>query len=299
MREQDRRAAIRLIDSFALRRLGSDGDSLGRIYERLRALPYENLTKLLRKHSGDPPSSWPRFPHEVVRDYLTWRSGGTCFSLTKLLETVLLEAGFRCHPVLADMPHGREIHCALVVHANDERFLLDPSYLLPKPMKLAPRGQTSITSPANQLILEGESATTYRLSTRRADQPPKWRYTFRDEPAAEAQFMLRWMESFDQTMMNSLVMTTLSNDRQLYLHNERLQEVGVQSRRTTALRQDYADALGHVFGIDESLAQKAHELWLDVRKTGRRVAGRGGTGAPGKRAVGPAKPDERKSQNAK
>ena len=152
-------------DSFGVALRRPDRDLLSELAAAFAHFPYENLTKLLRKHSGDPPSSWPRFPHEVVRDYLTWRSGGTCFSLTKLLETVLLEAGFRCHPVLADMPHGREIHCALVVHANDERFLLDPSYLLPKPMKLAPRGQTSITSPANQLILEGESATTYRLST--------------------------------------------------------------------------------------------------------------------------------------
>jgi arylamine N-acetyltransferase len=268
MREEDRRAAIRLIDSFGLRNLSSGAHGLEEIYERLRALPYENLTKLLRKHSGDPPSSWPRLPEEVVRDYLAWRSGGTCFSLTKLLETVLLEAGFRCHPVLADMPHGREIHCALVVHADHERYLLDPSYLLPKPMKLPVRGQTSLRSPASVLVLEGESATTYRLFTRRADQPPKWRYTFRDEPATENRFMSRWMESFDQTMMNSLVMTTLSYDRQLYLHNDRLQEVGLESRRTTALREDYADALGHVFGIDESLARKAHQMWLDVRKGG-------------------------------
>jgi arylamine N-acetyltransferase len=269
MREEDRQAAIRLIDAFALRNLGPDTHSLETIYRRLRALPYENLTKLLRKHSGDPPSSWPRFPEEVVRDYVAWRSGGTCFSLTKLLETLLLEVGFRCHPVLADMPHGREIHCALVVHTGGERFLLDPSYLLPKPMRLSARGQTSLRSPANLLILEGENAKTYRLSTRRADQPLKWRYTFRDEPAAEDRFMARWLESFDQTMMNSLVMTALTSDRQLYLHNDRLQEVSIESRRTTALREQYADALEHVFGIDESLVRKAHGVWLDIRKGGR------------------------------
>lgn len=270
-----------MIERFGLKGLTVDVGSLERIYDRVRDLPYENFTKLIKKHSGAPDSSWPRLPDEVVRDYLAWRSGGTCFSLTKLLETVLLELGYRCYPVLADMPHGREIHCALVVVADHRRFLLDPSYLLPKPMELSPEGSTSARSPANTLVLEGENATTYRLFTQKTAQPMKWRYSFSDEPAAEGRFMERWLDSFSQTMMNSLVMTTLSGGRQLYLHNDRLQEVTSESRRTTALRNDFADALGELFGLDRSLARRAHEMWVDVRKGG------------------PAAGAQRKSQDAK
>ena len=80
MREEDRRAATRLIESFRLVKVRPDVDGLHEIYEDFRHLPYENFTKLLRKHSGDPPSSWPRLPSEVVRDHLRFKTGGTCFA---------------------------------------------------------------------------------------------------------------------------------------------------------------------------------------------------------------------------
>jgi arylamine N-acetyltransferase len=276
MTEEDRAAAIRLIDSFRLARVRPDADCLHEIYAGFRRLPYENLTKLLRKHSGDPPSSWPRLPGEVVRDHLRFKAGGTCFSLTKLLEAILLEAGFRCYPVLADMPHGREIHCGLLVELAGRRFLLDPSYLLPAPMELRPDGGTTLRSPANQLTLVRSADHEFSLYSQKTGQPPKWRYTFSVAAVPDQHFMTRWIDSFSQTMMNSLVMTTLSADRQLYLHNDRLQEVTVASRRTTALRHDHASALEHVFGIDHTVAKRARDLWLDVRKTRRAPGKRGG-----------------------
>ena len=267
MEEQNRRAAIRLIESLRLVRAHPDARSLHDVYDGFRRLPYENLTKLLRKHSGAPASSWPRLPDEVVRDYLRYRAGGTCFSLTRLLETMLLEIGYHCYPVLADMPHGQEIHCGLVVELGRRRFLLDPSYLLPAPMELPSDGSTKLHSPANQLVLIRDTDEKFCLYSQKAGQPPKWRYTFSVKAATDEQFMARWIDSFSQTMMNSLVMTTLSADRQLYLHNDRLQEITVGSRRTTAVRDDYAGVLEHAFGIDRSVATRAQELWLEVRRT--------------------------------
>ncbi len=286
MKEEDRRAGIRLLETFGVNVCRPNLQSLRDIYEAFRRLPYENLTKFLRKHSTDPPSRWPRFPGEVVHDYLAWRSGGTCFSLTKLLETILLELGYECHPVLADMPHGEEIHCALVVVVRGKRFLLDPSYLLPDPMELPRSGRSTLESPANRLVLASGNQS-YQLFTQKAGQLPKWRYSFTDEPADPRHFLERWIDSFTQTMMNSLVMTTLSAGRQLYLHNDRLQEVTASSRRTTAIRGDFPHALRDLFGVEVSLAQKAHEVWLDARERAHVAEAPGSRRAREQRSRGP------------
>jgi arylamine N-acetyltransferase len=99
-------------------------------------LPYENLTKIIKKFTARSPEERLRGPVEVVTGFLERHTGGTCFSLTYCLGSMLSSAGFRCYPVMADMKRPN-IHCALVVEMRGKRYLVDPGYLVGEPVELS------------------------------------------------------------------------------------------------------------------------------------------------------------------
>jgi hypothetical protein len=93
--------------------------------------------------SGDPPVFAPataplrrRGPAEVVADHLRWGTGGTCFALTETFLTVLRRLGYRCRPVLCDMKAGADTHCAVLIELPEGPHLMDPGYLLHRPLPL-------------------------------------------------------------------------------------------------------------------------------------------------------------------
>jgi arylamine N-acetyltransferase len=78
-------------------------------------IPYENLTKIIKSDGVITPRSAMRYPDELLSDYLKWRTGGTCFSLTAATIAVYNAVGIEAHPVLADRHYGPDTHCGLVI----------------------------------------------------------------------------------------------------------------------------------------------------------------------------------------
>ncbi|MFN2167330.1 MAG: hypothetical protein ACK2U9_13830, partial [Anaerolineae bacterium] len=111
-RDDPDRAAEALLDHFRILPRARDQDLLWEVGEAFTHLPYENLTKLIRKH--DPESrERRRGPTVVVRDHLRWGTGGTCFALTETFLSVLRRVGYSCRPVMCDMKAGADTHCAV------------------------------------------------------------------------------------------------------------------------------------------------------------------------------------------
>src|SRR5262249_39781022 len=115
---------------------------LERIARAFAALPYENVTKILKQARSNSARASLRDAGEVFGDHLRWGTGGTCFSLCNALLKLLESAGFDAFIAMADMHYGKDIHCAVVVRLDDSRFLLDPGYLLHQPIRLPEKGAT-------------------------------------------------------------------------------------------------------------------------------------------------------------
>ena len=131
------------------------------------SLPYENLTKIL-KHDREGGVA-RRGPEEVIRDHIRLGSGGTCFSLTAALLHVLRALGLRAEPILADRHYGENTHCALLVWLDGEPHLLDPGYLILKPLALPGNEELEQVVPTafNELLLRHrEQGSKIELHTR-------------------------------------------------------------------------------------------------------------------------------------
>ncbi len=121
----DDRVAEAFLDHFDLRPRARDRQTLEAIGAAFARLPYENLSKVLRKHDEQTEqtggaSARRRLPQRVFDEHLALGAGGTCFALTRLFSAVLTRLGYRSRVALCDTSRGE----ARLERVADDRYEL-------------------------------------------------------------------------------------------------------------------------------------------------------------------------------
>ena len=188
-------------------------------------LPYENLTKIVKDDREGRAARSRRAPYEVVAEHAKLGTGGTCFSLTATLVHLLRALGWRAEPILADRRYGEDTHSALVVDIDGVPHLLDPGYLIVRPIPLVcgASEDACVRTAFNEVVLRSrDDGDRVELHTRQSGNST-YRLTFKTEPAAPDRFLAAWDASFDWDMMRYPLLTRVAGDRQLYLQDRRFQ----------------------------------------------------------------------------
>ncbi len=251
-----RLAAAELLESYGIATTLRGEDLLFEVARVFCHLPYENLTKLIRKHTFPHGRERFRLPGDVVKEHREKGAGGTCFSLSCLFGSALDTFGISSYPVIARMRSQRSMHCGLIVTCGKDKFLLDPGYLVHKPVRLKGDGVSRMEMETGQVELVGEkNKQCFDLFS-----GGKWRYSFSDEPMTVSAFMNLWLESFDWSMMNNIHLSKIIDGGYLYArgHHVRRNEHGMKSNENIRARQ--VESLKGYFGISGELAEEALEL---------------------------------------
>lgn len=258
----------RLLTEFAQRgRLATPTPSLASLEEvatAFAALPYENLSKIVRQHD-QPVSQWLESPEEILRGHWESGTGGTCFSLTATLLQLVRTMGFEAQPILADRPYGADTHCALLVWIEDQPHLLDPGFLLVRPVPVGQPAETLLDTGVHTLSLRPQAnGERLELFTR---EPNGWknRLTFKLAPVDHGQFEQAWRGSFDWDMMRYPVLTRCNRQEQLYvrgLFEQRRGAAGIQ--RGQLQPSEYCEQIARMFGIAPEIVQRALRI-LEAR----------------------------------
>lgn len=259
------RAAADLLDRYGIRPVRAKEELLNELALVFAAFPYENITKLIRKHTFPPGPGRFRLPVDVASDHLHHGAGGTCFSLSTLFGRVMGMLGIESYPVLAAMRSVRTLHTGLVVPAGRHRFLMDPGYLIHRPMRMIPGAVFRCETSAGVVELAGQpDGQTYELYT-----DGVWRYRFEDLPLPKERFLELWIDSFDWVMMNQLHLSRRLPDGYCYAHGHRLRTVQDGQKHNRNMRSNQAEAIESLFGLSASLAEKALGLLAEAREKPR------------------------------
>jgi len=238
-----------------------DADPLELLSQLARAfaqVPYENLTKILRNHEAGSAAEARRSPAEVVGDHLELGTGGTCFSLTSTFLHLVRALGWQAEPILVDRRYGADTHSALLVWINGQPHILDPGYLIVRPLPIPRGGELIIPTEFNQLVL------TPRDGGRKVDlhtlhqKQKTYRLTFKTDPADPGTFLRAWDTSFGVDMMTYPVLTRVRPGEQIYLQSNRLQIRSMQDVQKEELDPAaLVTRIAQEFGIDASIVQRA------------------------------------------
>lgn len=218
--------------------------------------PYENISKIIKyQHHFEGPEKI-RLPDEVMEDHARYRLGGTCFSLTFFLKSILEEHGYVCYPVMADMRWGKNVHCAMIVVLDGRKYLVDPGYLLNQPMEIADDKPRLYKTDVTGVELVRGKNQTYELYTFDRRQM-KWRYRFHDRPVPPEEFLEHWLASFSWNSMHGLCLTKVEKDRMVYVHKTHMRETTFEGKRNINIKSDVHGAIHRSFGISEEIVEEA------------------------------------------
>lgn len=221
-------------------------------------LPYENLSKIIKfNQHGDLENARLRLPEEVMEDHARFHTGGTCFSLSFLLHAILLQQGFINYLVMGDMRAGQNMHCALIVLLDELKYLLDPGYLLQRPMPLDPAKPRLYHNEFNGVELRFDSTTQrYNLFTfDRAEL--KWRYSFADHPTSLDEFLQHWQASFQRNSMNGLCLTRAHAEELIFVRKDFMRITSLHGKRNVNLKHNYHAAIAEAFGLAPEYVEQA------------------------------------------
>jgi arylamine N-acetyltransferase len=208
---------------------GTPWQLLERVVAAFARLPYENITKIIKKAESGNCEQARRYPEEVIRDHINWGAGGTCFSLTAALSSLVRDLGWKTEYILADRRYGQDTHCALLIWIKGIPHLLDPGYLIVNPIPLHSEKKLHIKTGINDLILTPEeNEGKISLHTVRGDKKT-YRLTYRTSPVDTGEFCKAWDSSFQWDMMRYPLMTRTEGSRQIYLKGSRIQISGKDS----------------------------------------------------------------------
>ena len=255
-----------LLGHFGLSAGDPELETLRRIVASYSNLPYENLTKIIKKFTAASPDERLRGPVEVVSGFVEHHTGGTCFSLTYCLGSILASAGYRCYPVMADMKRPN-IHCALVVEMNGQRYFVDPGYLVGEPVELT-GAPARIATTFGVVELRPRQGECYDLFTLEGDDR-KWRYTVKTVAVSHAAFMRYWQDSFALPMMNNMLLTRLTPEGHLYIKNHHLRMKGPQGKANENIRSEFESRIEAEFGISPGITAQAREHLERLKRSWR------------------------------
>lgn len=224
MTSDDLKGAELLLQHFNIANKEPDIYLLGNILNKFSSIPYENATKIIKSDSSPDFYEDFRFPMELVTDYLTSGTGGTCFSLVNLFKTLLDTCGFQSDLILADRHYGENTHTAVIVRCKDDIYLADPGYLIFTPLRLSEERSVTYNTGFSDLLIEpifnGRFFDVYSLNK---DGTKKFRYRLKNEKINRDIFLEAWRKSFEFEMMNYLVITKASKGKHIYIRDNYVQ----------------------------------------------------------------------------
>ncbi|MBN2417374.1 arylamine N-acetyltransferase [bacterium] len=260
-------AASEFSRRFAIPASSPELSLLCAILDAFSAFPYENISKIIKNSQVEREYEKIRLPGEILADHFEYGLGGTCFSLTYLLDCILKHRGFNCYPVSADMRYGVGIHCALVAVVDRRHYLVDPGYCITAPLPLDRNAPVYYRTPSSGIRLQFSAGESIDLFTfdRRGE---KWRYRFSDIPLPYDRFMRNWLHSFTLNSMHALCLNRMHGGVMTYLHRHTLRRTdGGTVSKTDASVRVHALVQEH-FGIAPRFVEEA-EAVLAMQGYGR------------------------------
>ena len=253
-------AAVRhFLGHFGLIARKPDGVFLDKILSCFAKLPYENISKIIKLNRHFLSIERIRLPEEVMEAYVRHNLGGTCFSLSYFLQSILLHLGYTSYIFMADMGTRPNVHCALIVHLGEAKYLVDPGYLLTRSLEMHPERSRMYETPHTGVeILFDRTRARYGLYTFDR-QVKKLRYTFSDRPTPLEEFLQHWLASFYQGVMHGICLTQLRPEGLIYLHDQYLQIATPEGRRKRRLREGNTRVISELFAIAPEWVERAQE----------------------------------------
>lgn len=152
----------------------------------IQRVPWESVTRIIKRDITPATADCPRFPREVWSDAMNFGGGGTCFEINYAFFALLSALGYEGYLTLNDMNDARKCHAAIVIRFGEHKYLVDVSIPLPRALAFFSDLTIHHYTPWLNFTIRPEGENRYVIE--RAPHARPYIFTFNDVPAGEEDF---------------------------------------------------------------------------------------------------------------
>ncbi len=218
------------------------------ILKAFSKIPYENITK---------HEYYKKFiyPYDIMKNFVLYGAGGTCFPLVYFLKRILDFFGFDCFISLADRTYAPSSHCVVFVRVKDEIFLTDVGFSVFVPVKIEyPKTLISLNQGKLEFILEGDRLDVFSVFD---NGHRKFRYSASLNPCSYDDFFSAWEKTYEFEMMNHIIIVKEKSDELIYVRDNFVHFIKNGISKNLKMSFDDVRKIVVSLGIEEKIFDKA------------------------------------------
>lgn len=181
-------------------------------------VPYENITKIFRL-----PLSTNKRPRDfslLLKENKELFRGGTCFSISNAIIQLLRNNNISANAIIGKMEREKFPHFFVIIYMNDEKYIVDPGFMIYEPIKLTKKEQIKFSTSIIKYLLKYNDEKYYELYSIKNGKK-KFRYKFSEFYITDEKFKEYWINSFDY--INKIVASRILNNKHIFISGEYVQ----------------------------------------------------------------------------
>ncbi len=152
----------------------------------IHKVPWESVTRIIKRDARSAAAGCPRFPREVWNDAMNFGGGGTCFEINYAFFALLKALGFEGYMTLNDMSEAKKCHAAIVMLFNEQKYLVDVSAPFPRALAFFSDSTVCHYTPWLNFSIRPESENRYVIERMPHARP--YNFTLNDVPVSAEDF---------------------------------------------------------------------------------------------------------------
>ena len=150
------------------------------IYAYIRKVPWESVSRIVKRHTTTATSDCPRWPAEFWRDAMRYGFGGTCFESSLAFYDLLTSLGYQGYLTVNDMDASRACHAAIVIIIHGQKYLVDITIPVHCAVRFDPQSVTKRRTSFQNYTIRPLGQNKYVVE--RSHHPRSYAFTLIDVP---------------------------------------------------------------------------------------------------------------------
>jgi arylamine N-acetyltransferase len=183
------------------------------IYAYIRRVPWESVSRIVKRHAVPETRDCPRWPEEFWQDAMRHGFGGTCYESSLAFFGLLVKLGYQGYLTVNDMGEHRGCHAAIVVLLDRQKYLVDITIPIHSAVRIDPQRVTRQQTSLQQYRIHPVRTNTYEV--KRAHHSNNVAFTLVDVPVDLQEYRTIVENDYAETglFLNRVVMVKVIDNR--------------------------------------------------------------------------------------
>lgn len=184
------------------------------IHACIRRVPWESVSRILKRHATLETENCPRLPEEFWNDAVKHGFGGTCFESSLAFYSLLAALGFEGYLTVNNMGDSIGCHAAIVILLDGQKYLVDTTIPVHAAVRLDPQKSVRRRTKLFDYVIRPDAKGKYEVE--RSHRPGKNLFTLIDVPVSLPDYLAVMEDDYTEAngrFLESVVMVKVVDEK--------------------------------------------------------------------------------------